>query len=70
MRDRILHERLLEFALEGQRWNDLKRQKLLNKGLVADDTEFNFFTAGKSEYLPIPQAEIDLNPNVKQNPGW
>jgi SusD family. len=70
LRAAILHERLLEFALEGQRWNDLKRQSLLNKSLVADDNEFSFFTPGKSEYLPIPQSEIDLNPNVHQNPGW
>lgn len=70
MRDRILRERLLEFGLEGQRWNDLKRQNLLTKSLVPNDSEFNFFTVGKSERLPIPQSEIDLNPNVKQNPGW
>jgi hypothetical protein len=74
MRDAILHERLLEFGLESQRWLDLERQNLLTAAylptLQAHDAEFQFFVPGKSELLPIPQAEINLNPNVKQNPGW
>ncbi len=70
MRDRILKERLLEFGLETQRFFDLKRFNLYAKTLVANDAEFNFFTNGKSELLPIPQTERDLNPNVTQNPGW
>ena len=28
------------------------------------------FTVGKDEYLPFPQNEIDVNPNLKQNPGY
>jgi starch-binding outer membrane protein, SusD/RagB family len=28
------------------------------------------FTPGKSELLPIPQAAIDANPSLKQNPGY
>lgn len=74
MRDAILHERLLEFGLEGQRWLDLERQNLLTAAylpvLQSHDAEFKFFVPGKSELLPIPQAEINLNPNIKQNPGW
>lgn len=70
LRDRIFKERLLEFGLETQRFFDLKRSGLYTKALVANDTEFNFFTNGKSELLPIPQTERDLNPNVTQNPGW
>jgi hypothetical protein len=86
MRDAILHERLLEFGLESQRWLDLQRQNLFAAVIPADegsaacaarankaagcDAEFKFFVAGKSELLPIPQSEVDLNPNVKQNPNW
>jgi starch-binding outer membrane protein, SusD/RagB family len=70
MRDVIMKERLLELGLEQERWLDVKRHGMLAKALVSNDAEFNFFTNGKSELLPIPQAEIDLNPNVKQNPGW
>jgi starch-binding outer membrane protein, SusD/RagB family len=70
MRDRILRERALEFGLEAQRLADLKRHDLLTPALVAHDPEFEFFTAGKAERLPIPQTERDLNPNITQNPGW
>ncbi len=74
MRDRILHERLLELGLEQQRWLDLQRQNLLTEAnlpvLRSHDAEFNLFTVGKGERLPIPTPEVNLNPNVSQNPGW
>jgi hypothetical protein len=74
MRDRILHERLLELGLEQQRWLDLQRQNLLTEAnlpvLRSHDGEFNLFTVGKGERLPIPTPEVNLNPNVSQNPGW
>jgi hypothetical protein len=71
MRAEILHQRLLEFGLEGSRWLDLQRQNLLDKAtLITHDDEFNFFVPGKSELLPIPTSEINLNPNVHQNPGY
>ena len=28
------------------------------------------FKKGKHELFPFPQREIDMNPNLKQNPGW
>jgi hypothetical protein len=34
------------------------------------DAEFSSFTVNKSELLPIPQTERNLNPNVTQNPNW
>jgi hypothetical protein len=71
MRAAIIKERLLELGLEQERWLDVKRHSMLNKAtLLPNDAEFSFFTDAKSEFLPIPQSEIDLNPNVKQNPGW
>ena len=72
MRAAILKERLLEFGLEGQRWLDLGRQNLFADltTLRAHDPDFNNFVTGKSEVLPIPQSERNLNPNVEQNPGW
>ena len=70
MRQRILRERMFELGLEGQRWADLQRHGLITPALQAHDAEFQFFVAGKSELLPIPQTEIDLNPNARQNPGW
>jgi hypothetical protein len=74
MRARILHERLLELGLEQQRWLDLQRQNLLTAAylpvLQEHDAEFDLFTVGKGELLPIPTPEVNLNPNVDQNPGW
>ena len=70
MRDAILRERMFEFGLEGQRFNDLARHNLLSTALAARDPEFATFVPNKSELLPIPQTERDLNPNVSQNPGW
>lgn len=72
LRSAILHERLLEFGMEGQRWLDLGRQNLFSDltTLTAHDAEFNFFVPNKSLLLPIPTAEINLNPGVHQNPGW
>jgi hypothetical protein len=70
LRDRILRERMFELGLEGQRWADLQRHDLVTPALQAADAEFQFFVAGKSELLPIPQSERDLNTNIQQNPGW
>ena len=71
MRDQMAHERALEFAIEGQRINDLIRwgwfyndQKLAE--LKAHDADFNTWTPG-NEYLPIPQQELDANPAISPN---
>jgi starch-binding outer membrane protein, SusD/RagB family len=69
MRDYILHERLVELGLEQTRWLDLQRHDMLNASLATHDPEFAAFPA-RAVLLPIPQNEIDLNPNIKQNPGW
>lgn len=70
MRDSIKYERLLELGLEGQRFNDLKRWNELSPALATRDPDFRSFVTGKSERLPIPITEINLNPSLKQNPGW
>jgi hypothetical protein len=76
MRDTIMYERMFELGLESSRFNDLRRQNLLTPALVAHDRDFATgggapgFVVGKSERLPIPVTETNLNPNVKQNPGW
>ena len=70
MREQIGQEIMLELGLEHSRFFFLKRHNLLAPALVAHDPEFQFFVDGKSELLPIPQSEVDLNPNVDQNTGW
>lgn len=70
MREKIIHERRIELAFEGHRWFDMIR---LNNGEYA----LNFLhSIGKINadrkhlLLPIPQKEIDANPNLKQNTGY
>ena len=69
MRDYILHERLMELGLEESRWLDLARHDMLSSALATHDPEFTAFPSYKV-FMPIPQNEIDLNPNMHQNPGW
>lgn len=76
----IRFERRLEFALEGHRFFDLVRWGIaadyINNYLTAEVSRIpnNLtgvkFTANKNEYFPIPQQEIDLDPKLKQNPGY
>ncbi len=64
--DNIYAERRLELATEGHRFFDLVRtgRAVAVLGSVG-------FKAGKSEYIPIPQTEIDVTKgNIKQNPGY
>ena len=70
LRDTILFERMFEFGLEASRFNDLRRHNLLAPTLVARDADFSNFVTGKSERLPIPTTERNLNPNIEQNDGW
>ncbi len=74
-------ERKLELSGEGHRFFDLVRwgdaDRVLNEYLDYESqilvTKFGgaSFTAGKNEYYPIPQAQIDLQTGVlTQNPGF
>lgn len=65
----ILDERRKELAFEGHRRNDLLR-KGRNLRPIGDA---NFSAASFGQDLtvfPIPQRELDLNPNLVQNPGY
>jgi hypothetical protein len=68
------HERVTELTGESVRWNDLARWGYFDDAaklniLRARDPEFNNMVLGR-RYAPIPQSEIDINPNLVQNPGW
>lgn len=73
-------ERRLEFATEGSRFFDLVRwgiaEPTLNAYINVEKTRRTFlatakFTAGRDEYLPVPQSEITFtNGLYKQNPGY
>lgn len=81
-RQAVRLERKLELALEGHRFYDLVRwgiaAETLNAYLEYEDQFLSppflgaRFVAGKHEYLPIPQTEIDLQGQevIMQNPNY
>lgn len=80
----IYFERKIELAMEGHRFFDLVRWGIADtelnayiayQGTLTNDVKGGKFVKGKSEYYPIPLAEIDLSakggtPVLKQNPGY
>uniref|UniRef100_UPI0040484AC9 RagB/SusD family nutrient uptake outer membrane protein n=1 Tax=Mariniflexile sp. TaxID=1979402 RepID=UPI0040484AC9 len=76
----LMFERRLEFGMEGPRFFDLVRwgmaEPVLNAYLTVEKTRKDFlanakFTAGRDEYYPIPQREIDFTGGLyDQNPGY
>ena len=68
----ILNERRIELAFEGHRFFDLKRRGLdIPKGNTVDDCVT--CTIPYSDYrvvAAIQQAELDVNPNLVNNPGY
>lgn len=73
----ILEERRIELAYEGHRFIDIKRTRdITNEGVIRDMADCGGATPCELPVddfrftLPIPQGEIDVNPNVEQNPGY
>lgn len=66
-RDHIFDERKWEFYSEGHRRTDLVRQgkfveQALNRGVTHASEHHNRY--------PLPQAALDSNPLLEQNPGY
>jgi starch-binding outer membrane protein, SusD/RagB family len=57
----ILQERRWELAMEGHRFFDLRRHGVATERLAIPANRLLW---------PIPQAELDVNPNLVQNPGY
>ncbi len=71
----VRHERRVELAFEGLRFMDLKRwdeiEEAFNRAIADPVGPYNpLYRGGKSEVFPIPQSEIDVNPNLIQHPDW
>ncbi len=74
--NKVLKERLLELAFEGHRWFDLKRTgkaleviKARTNGKGQQLSYVNNLTEQKLLW-PVPQAQMDNNPNLTQNSGY
>ncbi|WP_345950227.1 RagB/SusD family nutrient uptake outer membrane protein [Mucilaginibacter sp. PAMB04274] len=85
LNDYVLQERALELAYEGKRWFDLLRHakrnnyarleillSALSRVIPADaqQSALNKLRDKNNHYLPIYQNEIQLNPNLVQNPFY
>jgi hypothetical protein len=73
--ERLKMERVLELAGESVRWEDLKRWGDLETQASVDkitqrDPDFANFVVGKNYRLPIPQVEVENNPNLNQHPEY
>ena len=79
-RETLRKERRIELALEGQYWDDIKRWKIGPeiypvevRGALGELIQIKFpngYDIEKDNYLPIPDSEISLNPNLNQNYGY
>lgn len=79
-RKALRHEYKLEKALEGERFFDLVRwgvaESTLNDYFKEEKSKRSYykeakFTAGRDEYFPIPQAQINFSGGLyKQNAGY
>lgn len=71
--DEILNQKGFEFFMEGLRFSDLKRN---NKPIVKYQPDVNgqpltTIPVGDRRFIwPIPYSEMQLNPNIKQAPGY
>jgi len=76
----IAHERRIELALENKRWTDLLRTGQVIPVMTAFAAKVkqdpkvpaNAYTNIDANHLlfPIPSTEIQLNPQITQNPGY
>lgn len=68
----LMHERRVELALEGHRYHDLVRWHRATLINIKTDIDFGRGPANsnwteKNLIRPIPQGELDVNTNLKQN---
>lgn len=74
MRLAIEKERRLELAFEGHRWYDLKRTgraiAVMNAVTGANNENLGYDLNEQRLLWPIPQAELDKNSKLTQNPGY
>lgn len=71
--DVVLKERMLELAAEYKRWFDIKRRDLGDEVFKGPNSiePHSTLNSVKQYLLPIPQAELDRNPNLlPQNAGY
>ncbi|MCU7695338.1 RagB/SusD family nutrient uptake outer membrane protein, partial [Haoranjiania flava] len=70
-REHMYLERGWELAHEGDRRFDLVRWGIYTtRTPLWNPQVFGNIQTNKHEFWPIPQGQIDINPNLTQNPGY
>lgn len=77
LREIIRHERRIELAGEGYYYNDIRRWMTAEEALSGPiygyggkEIQVRTFNPARDYWWPIPQGELDLNPELKQNDGF
>lgn len=69
--DAIMHERQVELFTEwGHRWLDLKRTEKADAVMSTITPQKRGTWQTTDQLWPIPQSELNANPNLVQNPGY
>ena len=68
MMQAILEERRRELYMEGDRWYELKRNGRPEWWIISGGLKYT--TRAYLYTAPILKADVDLNPDLKQNPGY
>ncbi len=69
-RNLVLEERRIELSFEFKRWYDIVRRDLGNEVFGENGLEPQPNFDSEHYLLPLPQTEMDLSPNLVQNPGY
>jgi len=70
MMQEIMHQRNIEFAREGMRFYDLRRWGTLEQVIKESQVEGYANYSSRYNYYPIPEQELNNNPNITQNDAW
>ena len=78
MTERIRKERAIELAAEGHRFSDMRRWgwEVASTAIAKDAVNiygeylYNHKFIERDMLWPIPDVELEQNPNLTKNPGW
>ena len=70
IKEELIHQRAVEFFVEGERFYDLRRWGLLEEKLQAQDPTRRANFSDKFLYFPIPAKEIQTNELCTPSEGW
>jgi len=70
MMQEIMHQRNIEFAREGFHFYDLRRWGTLEQVIKDSKVEGYANYSSRYNYYPIPEQELNNNPNITQNDAW